>query len=90
MRPIDADRLKIHYAWWGNDNEENQIFDTIIDIQPTLDSNALVDFLLGEIQAEDLEDLFDENKRSHEDLIRFIKKQQVIINQLRYLQEESM
>ena len=90
MRPIDADKLKIHYAWWGDENEEKQIFDTIVDLQPTLDSNVVVDFLLDEIQAEELEDLFDKNKRSHEDLVRFIKKQQVIINQLRYLQEGSI
>ena len=32
---IDADKLKAHYAWW--DNEDKKIFDTIIDLQPTVD-----------------------------------------------------
>lgn len=35
-RPIDADRLKMHYAWWKDENKE--IFDSIIDQQPTLDT----------------------------------------------------
>lgn len=35
MKIIDADRLKQHYAWWGNENQE--IFDTIVDEQPPLD-----------------------------------------------------
>lgn len=37
MRLIDADKLKAHYAWWGEDNEEKRIFDEIIDQQPTVD-----------------------------------------------------
>lgn len=31
-RYIDADKLKNHYAWWNDENKE--IFDSIIDAQP--------------------------------------------------------
>ena len=34
MRLIDADKLKAHYAWWGN--EEREVFDSIVDMQPTV------------------------------------------------------
>lgn len=43
MRLIDADKLKAHYAWWGNvDNNEEypqmkQLFDDIVDLQPTIE-----------------------------------------------------
>lgn len=37
-RLIDADKLKLHYAWW--DNEEQRAFDTIVDMQPTVDVHA--------------------------------------------------
>lgn len=36
---IDADKLKEHYAWW--DNEDKKIFDTIIDLQPTVDAEPV-------------------------------------------------
>ena len=36
MRLIDADKLKEHYAWWGEDNEYKKLFDDIIDVQPTV------------------------------------------------------
>ena len=32
-RLIDADVLKKHYSWW--DNEEKELFDSIVDVQPT-------------------------------------------------------
>lgn len=32
-RLIDADKLKSHYAWWNN--EEKELFDSIVDSQPT-------------------------------------------------------
>jgi predicted nucleic acid-binding Zn-ribbon protein len=35
-RYIDADKLKAHYAWWG-DTEERRTFDEIVDAQPTAD-----------------------------------------------------
>ena len=42
MRLIDADKLKQHYAWWGDGGEKykerKEIFDTIIDLQPTIES----------------------------------------------------
>lgn len=45
MRLIDADALKAHYAWWGdfpedgpNRIKEKKIFDTIVDIQPTVEA----------------------------------------------------
>ena len=42
---ISANKLKQHYAWWGNvDNEVYQqmkvIFDTIVDIQPEVKVKA--------------------------------------------------
>lgn len=43
MRLIDADKLKKHYAWWGNEDtnpyyqEMKKIFDTIVDLQPTVE-----------------------------------------------------
>ena len=40
MRLIDADKLKQHYAWWNDEN--NELFDTIVDIQPTVESDASV------------------------------------------------
>lgn len=36
---IDADKLKQHYAWW--DNEDKKIFDTIIDLQPTVEAEPV-------------------------------------------------
>lgn len=35
-RLIDADVLKGHYAWWGEDSEQKKLFDQIIDLQPTV------------------------------------------------------
>lgn len=32
-RLISAEKLKNHYAWW--DDEKKEIFDTIVDLQPT-------------------------------------------------------
>ena len=41
MRLIDADKLKKHYAWWGNDGaeyrERKADFDVIVDLQPTVE-----------------------------------------------------
>lgn len=34
-RLIDAEKLKAHYAWWGDDEWRNT-FDTIVDLQPTV------------------------------------------------------
>lgn len=36
MRLIDADKLKAHFAWWND--EYKDIFDSIIDQQPTVDT----------------------------------------------------
>lgn len=39
MRLIDADKLKKHYAWWGNTalgKEKKKLFDEIVDLQPTI------------------------------------------------------
>lgn len=33
---INKKTLKRHYAWWGESNEMKQIFDEIIDQQPTV------------------------------------------------------
>ena len=40
MRLIDADKLKQHYAWWNDENKE--LFDTIVDAQPTVEPDASV------------------------------------------------
>ena len=42
LKLIDADKLKKHYAWW--DNEDKKIFDTIVDLQPTVDAVPLEDY----------------------------------------------
>lgn len=34
---INADKLKEHYAWWGEDSEEKRIIDEIVDVQPSAD-----------------------------------------------------
>lgn len=36
MRLIDADKLKAHYAWLGDDDEQKALFDSIVDQQPTV------------------------------------------------------
>ena len=42
-RLIDAERLKYHYCWWSGGTKEmtideaKKIFDTIIDVQPTVE-----------------------------------------------------
>ena len=40
MRLIDADKLKQHYAWWNDEIKE--LFDTIVDLQPTVEPDASV------------------------------------------------
>lgn len=40
MRLIDADKLKSHYRWWNN--EEQRLFDEIVDAQPTADAVPVV------------------------------------------------
>ena len=48
VRLIDADKLKQHYAWWeiGDGEityaEAKKRFDTIIDVQPTVDAVEVV------------------------------------------------
>lgn len=37
-RLIDADRLKAHYAWWGEDSDKRRTFDCIVDVQPSVDA----------------------------------------------------
>ena len=43
MRLIDADKLKEHYAWWGDEystddsKKQKELFDVIVDLQPTAD-----------------------------------------------------
>lgn len=40
MRLIDADKLKAHYSWWNE--ERREVFDTIVDMQPTIDAVPVV------------------------------------------------
>ena len=46
-RLIAADRLKAHYCWWAGGTKEmtvdeaKRIFDTIIDLQPTVDAEPV-------------------------------------------------
>ena len=48
-RLIDADRLKAHYCWWAGGSKEMSIdeakktFDTIIDVHPTVDIDAITE-----------------------------------------------
>ena len=48
MRIIDADKLKAHYAWWKGGSREMTMdeaksdFDTIIDLQPTVELKPIV------------------------------------------------
>lgn len=37
MRLIDADKLKQHYAWWGEDTNVKKLFDEVVDAQKTVD-----------------------------------------------------
>ena len=53
-RYIDAEKLKAHYAWWeiGSDEhkEFKKTFDTIVDLQPTVDvAEDIVNELTKEI-----------------------------------------
>ena len=47
-RLIDAERLKAHYCWWAGGGREMTIdeakktFDTIVDLQPTVDAEPVV------------------------------------------------
>ena len=47
-RLIDAERLKAHYCWWAGGGREmtldeaKKTFDTIIDVQPTVDAVEVV------------------------------------------------
>ena len=47
-RIIDADKLKAHYAWWKGGSREMTMdeaksdFDTIIDLQPTVELKPIV------------------------------------------------
>lgn len=47
-RYISADKLKAHYAWWENGSAEmtldeaKTIFDTVVDVQPTVDAEPVV------------------------------------------------
>ena len=46
-RLIDADKLKAHYAWWKGGSREMTMdeaksdFDTIVDLQPTIDAEPI-------------------------------------------------
>ena len=51
MRLIDADKLKAHYAWLNN--EEQKLFDEIVNQQPSI----FLDQLVYEKAAELVEDL---------------------------------
>lgn len=45
-RLIDAEKLKQHYAWWANSQDELQefkrVFDEIINLQPTVEAVEVV------------------------------------------------
>lgn len=41
MRLIDAEKLKYHYSWWGQINPIKELFDAIIDQQPTVDAEIV-------------------------------------------------
>ena len=39
MKLIDADKLKTHYSWWTDETKE--LFDTIINLQPTIEAELV-------------------------------------------------
>ena len=47
-RLIDAEKLKAHYSWWKDGTREmtmgeaKDIFDDIVDLQPTVDAESLI------------------------------------------------
>ena len=45
MRLIDADKLKTHYAWWG-DTENRKLFDAIVDVQPTVEPEKIMEWVI--------------------------------------------
>ena len=47
MRLIDADKLKQHYAWLNN--KEKELFDEIVDAQPTVSKMEIVEQRLIEL-----------------------------------------
>ena len=51
MRLIDADKLKQHYAWWNDENKE--LFDIIVDAQPTVEMQAKETRLIDKQRKED-------------------------------------
>ena len=70
-RPIDADALKIHYAWW-DDEEEKRLFNDIVDAQPTLGKNdpALLAAFVSEPIAEQFRVKCEEHDTTAGELIR--------------------
>lgn len=46
-RLIYAEKLKAHYSWWAMSNDERtefkRVFDTIINLQPTVEAPRVVD-----------------------------------------------
>lgn len=59
MRLIDADKLKKHYAWWSATEEgkqNKQLFDDIVDAQPTVD--------ITKLKGEKENDTLEETKRN--------------------------
>ena len=53
-RLISAEKLKNHYAWW--DDEKKEIFDTIVDLQPTAYDTGKVVEQLAELKAQEYDD----------------------------------
>ena len=46
VRLIDANKLKKHYAWWGNSGnpdleQQKKDFDVIVDLQPTVEAEPI-------------------------------------------------
>jgi hypothetical protein len=74
-RLIDVDVLKKHYAWWNN--EEKEMFDAIVDAQPTaFDLERVVQELEEQIDSnrgwED-EDFFAGETNGFEVAIKIVK-----------------
>lgn len=86
MRLIDADKLKKHYSWWNNENKE--IFDAIVDMQPTIDSgsdvpDALVDWLkFAEMMEQRVDKAIKQRDEMEELMLRYQHDYQAALKKL--------
>lgn len=66
-RLISAEKLKNHYAWW--DDEKKEIFDIIVDLQPTA---CDIDEIVEQLKVETVERItifLESNDKERADLV---------------------